>query len=209
MYYTCILLYAGSSHERMAKEAERFESFKQKCAVDNKMEPKGCGALIFDEVKVISRLMWNSRSQRVIGLAMSPEEMSSLHDAYKLVDEKTASEQTSYILQFLWRDLTSSFDVVGPYFTSSGTLESKFILACVFQTLRLFYLYSFHTSALVCDGASANISALKSTCETSGAYGIDCVEGSADRHRVEPYFPNPFEPGKKIFWVICPSHQVS
>ena len=56
----------------MAKETERFASFKQKCAVENKMEPKADGVLIFDEVKVISRLMWNSRSHKVIGLAMSP-----------------------------------------------------------------------------------------------------------------------------------------
>lgn len=47
--------------------------------------------LIFDDVKVISRLMWNSRSQKIIGLAMSPEEMSSLHDAYQLVDEDNAT----------------------------------------------------------------------------------------------------------------------
>ena len=197
----------GSSHERMAKETERFASFKQKCAVENKMEPKADGVLIFDEVKVISRLMWNSRSQKVIGLAMSPKEMSSLHDAYRLVDEATAGEHTSYILQFLWRDLTSSFDIVGPYFTTSSPMESKFILACVFQTLELFYLYSFHTSVLVCDGASTNVSALKSTCGTAGAYGVDS-KNAADQHRVEPYFSNPFEPDKKVFWVICPSHQV-
>ena len=71
----------------MAKVSERFESFKQKSAVYNKMEPKGCGILIFDEVKVIFRLMWNSKSERVIGLAMSPKQMSLLHDAYKLADE--------------------------------------------------------------------------------------------------------------------------
>lgn len=112
----------------MAKETERFTSFKHQYLAEKKKEPKGDGVLIFDEVKVISRLMWNSRSQKIIGLAMSPDEMSSLHDAYQLVDEMSASKQTSYILQFLWRDLTSSFDVVGPYFTSGGQLESKFIV---------------------------------------------------------------------------------
>ena len=150
--------------------------------------------------------MWNSRSQKIFGLAMTPDDMSTLHNANQLVNEDTASEHTSYILQFLWRDLTSSFDVVGPYFTSSNPLESKFIVSCVIQTLRLFYLYSFHTCALVCDGAGANVSAIKSTCGTSGAYGIGPAD---DRHKVDVFFPNPFEPGKKIFWIICPSHQVS
>ena len=203
----CDLHVLGSSHDRMAKETDRFASFKQQCIAEKKKEPKGDGVLIFDEVKVISRLMWNSRSQKIIGLAMSPDDMSSLHDAYQLVDEASASKQTSYILQFLWRDLTSSFDVVGPYFTSSSQLESKFIVSCILQCLRIFHLYGFHTSALVCDGASANVSALKSTCGTSGAYGVRST--ATDRHKIEPYFSNPFDPNRKIFWVICPSHQVS
>ena len=197
----------GNSHDRMARETERFTSFKQHCFVEGKKEPKGDGVLIFDEVKVISRLMWNSRSQKIIGLAMTPDDMSSLHDAYQLVNETSATRQTSYILQFIWRDLTSSFDVVGPYFCSSSQLESKFIVACLLQTLRIFHLYGFHTCALVCDGASANIAVLKSTCGTSGAYSVNST--SSDHYRVEPYFANPFDPERKIFWVICPSHQVS
>ena len=165
------------------------------------------GVCVFYIMEYSCRLMWNSRSQKIIGLAMSVDDMSTLHDAYQLVNEVSAREHTSYILQFLWRDLTSSFDVVGPYYTSSSQLESKFIVSCVFQTLRLFYLYCFHTCALVCDGASANVSALKTTCGTSGAYGVsNCTD---DLHKVEPYFCNPFEPGRKLFWVICPSHQVS
>ena len=145
--YTFIkhLLCIGSSHESMARETKRFASFKQQHHDEKKREPKGDGVLIFDEVKVISRLMWNSRSQKIIGLAMSPDDMSSLHDAYQLVDEASASKQTSYVLQFLWRDLTSSFDVVGPYFTSASQLESKFIVSCVLRSLRVFCLYGFHT----------------------------------------------------------------
>ena len=38
-------------------------------------------------------------------------------------------------------------------------------------------------------------------------YGVGST--STDRHKVEPYFSNPFDPDKKVFWVICPSHQVS
>ena len=42
-------------------------------------------------------------------------EMSSLANIYQTLDQDTAT-QTSYILQFLWRDLTSDFDIIGPYF---------------------------------------------------------------------------------------------
>lgn len=55
----------------MAKETEQFTSFKEQHLAGKKKEPKGDGVLIFDEVKVISRLMWNSRSQKIIGLAMT------------------------------------------------------------------------------------------------------------------------------------------
>ena len=96
------IIYTGSSHQRLAKESERFAAFKQQCTIEKRKEPQGDGVLIFDEVKVISRLMWNSRSQKIIGLAMSPADMSSLHDVYELVDEDNAKKQTSYILQFLW-----------------------------------------------------------------------------------------------------------
>ena len=190
----------------MAREIKRFMTFQQQHLTEKKKEPKGEGVLIFDEVKVISRLMWNSRSQKIIGLAMSPVDMSSLQDVYQLVNEKSAIEQTSYILQFLWRDLTSSFDVVGPYFTSSRQLESKFILSCILQTLRIFHLYGFHTCDLVCDDANANVCTLKSLCGSSGAYGMN---STCDRHRVNPCFSNPFDPEKQIFCIICPSHQVS
>ena len=40
------------------------------------------------EVKVVSRLLWNSRSQEVIGLAMNPEDLSSLHDVYAFLGDE-------------------------------------------------------------------------------------------------------------------------
>ena len=58
-------------------------------------------------------------------------------------------------MQFLWRDLTSGFDVVGPYFTSSKNFENKTILSCLLETLRTFHVHGFKTCLLVCDAASA------------------------------------------------------
>ena len=106
-----------------------------------KLEPKADGVLIFDEVKVISRLMWNSRSQTIIGLAMGAEEQASLHDVYQLFDSEKEAEQTSYIMQFLWRDLTSSYDIVGPYYTSSDNFS---IHVCVLETMHLFQVMDVH-----------------------------------------------------------------
>ena len=156
--------------------------------------------LIFDEVKVVCRLMWNSRSHQLVGLAMSYEELSSLTDVYHLMDSEHRSRQTTYILQFLWRDLTSPFDVVGPYFTSSGPLEGKFILSCLLESMKAFHLYGFKTYALVCDAAASNVSVVKATTGVQGAYG---------NKEVRPEFVNPFDPARMVYWIICPSHQVT
>ena len=116
--------------------------------------------------------MWNSRSQTLIGLSMDHKELSSLSDIYKLFDDQCV-EQTSYVLQFLWRDLTSNFDIVGPYFTSSKTLESKFVITCLLETLKLFHMHGLKTSVLVCDGASTNLTAIKATGDHFGVYPIN------------------------------------
>lgn len=190
----------------MSEEKKRFEEFKLRRMSEGKLLSQGDGVLIFDEVKVICRLMWNSRNQKIIGLAMTQEDLASLQDIYQLVDHDSRTRQTSYILQFLWRDLTSPFDIVGPYYTSSDTLESKFILSCLLDTLRNFHVHGFHTCMCVCDAASSNVSTIKLTCGLSGVLGRNTA--IADPHLIRPYFQNPFDPTRKIFWIICPSHQV-
>ena len=144
----------------------------------------------------------------MIGLAMTPEEMSSLHDIFMSYIEDTKTEHTSYILQFLWRDFTSPFDIIGLYFTSSRTFKAKHIIGHVYETVKVFELYGFHTLALVCDGAGPNLAAIKCmTSVASGAYGADSKPGEG--HKIpSPCFTNPFNPLNQIHWVICPSHQV-
>ena len=65
----------------------------------------------------------------------------------------------------------------------------------------------FFYSLLVCDGASCNLTAIKSTMGTSGIFGQN--SSLADPDEIKPSFVNPFDPSKHIYWLICPSHQVS
>ena len=63
----------------------------------------------------------------MIGLAMHPEDMALLLNVYSTYNESgndVKTDQTSYIMQFLWRDLSSSYDVVGPHYTPSGSFKS-------------------------------------------------------------------------------------
>ena len=93
--------------------------------------------------------MWNSCSHQLLGLAMTPDDLYSLNDIYKILKDPDTNKQTSYVLQFLWRDLTSNYDIVGPYFTCSSSVESKFVIACVLETIKLFQFHGLKMSLLV------------------------------------------------------------
>jgi len=196
----------GASSQCIERQVARYVIFKEQCREAGKQEPKSDGVLIFDEVKVACQLMWNSRSHQLMGLAMTPQELPSLNDIYRLLKEPDSAQQTSYILQFLWRDLTSEFDIVGPYFTTSSSMEGKFIMACVLETVKLFQFYGMKTSLLVCDGASSNVSAIKASHRHNGAYSV--AQNQDDIFEVKPWMVNPFNPPHRIYWLICPSHQV-
>ena len=83
----------------------------------------------------IVQVVWNSKNNRIVGLAMSPDELQSLHDVFQVLEEDSRTQKASYVLQFLWRDISSDFDVVGPHFTSDKSLEAKFLAACVLDTM--------------------------------------------------------------------------
>ena len=83
--------------------------------------PEGDGVLIFDEVKVIARLLWNSHSQRMVGLAMTHEDMSRFHDVYQARDPDALTKSTTSIFM---ENLISSFYGVGPYYSSSSYFKS-------------------------------------------------------------------------------------
>jgi len=192
----------GASNACIVDQVTRYVAFKEQCCKAGKQEPKADGVLIFEEVKVACQLMWNSRNHQLMGLAMNPKDMASLNDIYKILKDPETN-QTSYILQFLWRDLTSCYDIVGTYFTSASTVESKFVSACVFETIKLFQHHGLKTSLLVCDGGSANIATIKASHGCSGAYSL-----KEDQSDIEPWMINPFNPPNKLYWLICPSQQV-
>lgn len=101
---------------------------------------------------------------------MTSDQLSSLHDAFRETGEVFKTNNMSYMFQFMWRDLSSKFDVVGPHFTAEKSLETKFLASCVLESLYIFEIYGFHVSALVCDGASCNLALLKQLCGVRETY---------------------------------------
>ena len=67
--------------------------------------------------------LWNSRNQKFVGHAMTHDEMIILCDVYRTLQPSFHQKRKSYVLQTLWRDLTSDSDIVGPHYTSEGTMS--------------------------------------------------------------------------------------
>ncbi len=129
---------------------------------------------------------------------MSSEEFISLHDVYQGLSNDERCRKTTYMLQLIWRDLSSDFDVVGPYFNCPYTMETQFLLSIVVRTMLAFCRFGFHIRSLLCDGASSNFSLLKLLC----GYMND-----KEKEIKEPWFKSPFD-GSIVYLIVCPSHQV-
>ena len=128
---------------------------------------------------------------------MSSDDFTCLHDVYEGLEINDKCQKTSYVIQFLWRELTSDFDVIGPYFTCPSTIETRFLHSIVTRTVLAFSQFGFGVRALLCDGASTNLSLLKLLCG-------HCNELDDN---IKPWFSSPFD-GKEVFLIVCPSHQV-
>ena len=195
----------GPVYHRLAEEKKKYEDIKDFKMKMNLPVPLGEGALIFDEVKVSASIYWNAKSNKFVGHALSPEDVSSLHDIYQEISPSGEIKKASYILQFLWRDITSNYDIIGPYYTSENGLDHKFIMACVFETMHLFSMYGFDVTLLICDGASANLKLLKLMCGEEPR--VFPVGDGNERYKVKTSFHNIYS-DKIVHVIICPSHQL-
>ena len=66
------------------------------------------------------------------------------------------------------------------------------------RTMLAFTQFDFRVRALVCDGASSNLSMLK----------LLCHHANNEIDISQPSFMSPFD-GKRVHLIVCPSHQVS
>ena len=100
-------------------------------------------------MQVQSRVIWNSANSAIMGFAMTSDDFSSLHDVYEDLDQEEQCQKTKYNVQFMWRDLSSDFDVIGPYFSIPSTMEAKYLHSLVTRTMLAFTQIVFGVKALV------------------------------------------------------------
>ena len=94
------------------------------------------GIRMFDEVKVGAKVHYHAKMQKLVDLAMSADELGSLHNVYQTLQPDHRTQKCSYIMLYLWRCSASNFDVLGPYYTCSGSLKAKFIVDTLFETMQ-------------------------------------------------------------------------
>ena len=155
------------AHERALYDERVCEEKKR----GNPLPPLSEGVLIADEVKVAAKLHWNSRDDNIVGTSMTPDEIATLQDLYMALDDDPSTSKADYVLQTLWRDFSTNHDIVGPYYTSSGTFDAKFMLACLMDSLQHFHAFGFKTSLVIVDGASSNLSCIKLLLGVKGVFG--------------------------------------
>ena len=81
---------------------------------------------------------------RTRALAIDSEELPTINDLFKeLKDKDKMPKATEYVLQFLWRDLSSKFDVIEPHCSSSKSMDSDFTTACLRDAIDAFEAFRF------------------------------------------------------------------
>ena len=135
---------SGISCEYLEQLQNQYEMLREEKRHLGEKVPVGKGVLIFDGVKVIDKLLWNSKTHKFVGVAMDETEFAYITDIFKS-SKSTEPHGAKYVLQFLWRDLSAKFDVIGPYFMSEKSINHGFLTGCLYETMRVLHAYGFRT----------------------------------------------------------------
>eukprot|EP00733_Pompholyxophrys_punicea_P000980 Pompholyxophrys_punicea_v1_NODE_402_length_2054_cov_4.557279.p2 type:complete len:183 gc:universal NODE_402_length_2054_cov_4.557279:1184-636(-) len=144
--------------------------------------------------------------------------MQSLHDVFETLDKKI-DKPASYVLQTLWRDCTSDFDFIGPYFLNEKKgFEHKYLITCLRDTIKMGEIYGFGTGLVIVDGVTENLAMIKALV---GHYNNprhtkrfqQYHHGTpSEQHFVPCSMENPHRAdradGPRIYFIICLSHEL-
>lgn len=156
------------------------------------------------------KVVGNLKGAGITGYSVSEDELKVLHDVYSTAVQP-GSQKASYIVQFLWWDLTFGFDLIGPYFPIESSMTSSVLQELIMLCLKALTSYGFKVSILSCDGASLYLTVLKLLSGSPRAQfpaNAD-AETSREWYKVEASFIIPEDPHRNpVFLMICQSHQV-
>ena len=94
------------------------------------------------------KVAWNLKGGSISGFTMAPDELPVLDHVFTSAIQ-SGCQKASYIVQFLWRDLTSGYDLIGPYFPVSSSVDSNILLEFFLLSLKVFSNYGFKISIVL------------------------------------------------------------
>ena len=81
-YTGAFLHQPGANNDCISEQVAQYILHCYERQKEGKAESMKAGVLIFDEVKVINRLLWNLKSQTIVGLSMSHSHLSLMFIKY-------------------------------------------------------------------------------------------------------------------------------
>ena len=84
----------------LRKKNNDYREFCEEVVASGQNRPLGIGALIFYEVKVMTKVMLNVKSEKLIGLAVTEKETKGLHNIFKIL-QSSEPVPAEFVLQFL------------------------------------------------------------------------------------------------------------
>ncbi|XP_071523557.1 uncharacterized protein [Panulirus ornatus] len=194
-----------TSHlQYIAQQAEQYFTICREYKADGRLPCLGEGALIIDQMKVISKVVWYGVHESLVGHDLSEEELMNLSDIFNKAPEPKMPRPDEFVLQTVWRDMCYNLDIIGPYFHLSHNVKGQQLANYLLWTIKSFNDFRLKTIAIVCDTATMNAACLRGSLGEGGPLGV----GNDDTYEINPTFPNPFDPSLQISWIVCPNHMV-
>lgn len=148
----------------------------------------------------------------LLGAVSSSDDFLALADLfmeYNAPDPSGAVVAAAYAMVYAIRLIEQPrLKTVVAYALTDKTLSGQQVYAGVREMVDLVQSKKLVVRLCCCDGASPNISAIKSLCQL-GRGDISCEQPTAadgDSHYFEPNLENPLHQGQWVWFVVCSDH---
>lgn len=162
-------LYLGDFETYLANMSDEYNNEQ----VGKNKPGKKCGVLICDEVKIDGKLIINMQSQQIVGLGSQFDDYADLYDSFAALKSQSQTKAAQFGLQFVWRDATSGFELLGPTWKFVESYQPKHLIACMRRTIAALHRFRFDVLAFICDCARVNLKTVQQLIMgTSGHLGV-------------------------------------
>ncbi len=160
---------AGFGEELLAVMEQHRALHEDRIARDPRLK-HGQGTLMFDEIKISRRIVFNAADNSLIGIhGSSKADMTDIDDIYSEIATGAKLTPSTYILQLSLQDPYTGDCYTGPFVSTVKPISAHELYDYVVQAIDLFHRYGFSTTVLVCDGNASNEKFYRGICGTTDA----------------------------------------